>query len=80
MLTHNKRALIGIALVSCITLVSGCSESATEINPITDTIQENALVTPDPALETAEEIESISPSVLVDQNGYRTGASKTVLF
>lgn len=80
MLTHNKRALIGIALVSCITLVSGCSESATDINPITDTIQENALVTPDPALETAEEIESISPSVLVDQNGYRTGASKTVLF
>ena len=35
---------------------------------------------PDPALSTAIALESISPKILTDQNGYRTGASKTVLF
>ncbi|SHI43631.1 endoglucanase [Butyrivibrio fibrisolvens DSM 3071] len=80
MWTHMKRGSAGVALISCIALVSGCAESAPSINPITETIQEDALVTPDPALSTAVSVQSISPCILVDQNGYRTGASKLVLF
>ncbi len=80
MFTHKKRGFRFVALVSCIVLACGCSEDVTSINPITDTIQEDALVTPDPALSTAANIQSISPCILVDQNGYRTGASKAVLF
>lgn len=80
MLTRKMRASRGVAFLSCVMLISGCAGSASDINPITDTIQEDSLVTPDPALSSAKDIQSISPKILVDQNGYRTGASKTVLF
>ena len=80
MLTRKMRASRGVAFLSCVMLISGCAGSASDINPITDTIQEDSLVTPDPALSSARDIQSISPKILVDQNGYRTGASKTVLF
>ncbi|MBQ1457110.1 MAG: glycoside hydrolase family 9 protein [Butyrivibrio sp.] len=79
MLSHKIRATSTL-LLTCVLLVSGCAESAPSINPITDTIQEDSLTMPDPALSTAIALESISPKILTDQNGYRTGASKTVLF
>lgn len=76
----GKRYRIGITLLLCAALLSGCSQKSSKV--ITETAEADALLTPDPALSVSLEVKAAasSPRILVDQNGYRTGAEKMAVF
>ncbi len=72
-----KKKLCTAALLAAV-LTTGCGKQAAVSNETTSLEQETPEA--DPAPNVVYEVPNVVPGALVDQNGYRTGAEKSVVF
>jgi endoglucanase len=69
---------IWVALLITV-MLTGCTWHGSGVNAITDKGEQDQMKS-DPALGLSIETPKMQPDILVDQNGYRTGAEKMVIF
>ena len=73
----RKHGIFAVLLVTA--LLTGCTWHSRAVDAITDN-GEQGQVGDDPALGLSIDVPESVPNILVDQNGYRTGAAKMVIF